>query len=238
MYQLQLDLKVCFCPPMTEKGFPLRLTRTIELPFPPTPGLALTGSAIDEHPMAEGFKLEDLTWDMDRNRFTADISTTHVGFPIAEIPDILAELFDHGWRFGSYADDFDEDDECENDQEDDSTEELIPNEDEFERLQTIDSRKRPKEFNKLFRGLIRTMCEVRNNLPVAYAMWKTGKLIQEEEVEKKETPAGRKFADAVFEFEKMSFDAQWDWQQQICKTYPRLDKLITPLPRHRTDCKP
>src|SRR5208283_2836283 len=104
MFALELDVSLCFVPPMDERARGIVVTRTLEMPFPPTEGLFVTGIAMNGQPMAQGFKLKNLTWDLDRQRFFATTSLTSHDFPIAEIPDMIRDWLDRGWQLGSYED--------------------------------------------------------------------------------------------------------------------------------------
>ena len=108
MFVLELDVSLYFVPPMEERARGIVVTRTLELPFPPTDGLFITGIAMNGQPLARGFKLEDVTWDLDRQKFFATTSLTSQDFPIADIPVLIRDWIDRGWQLGSYEDTYEE----------------------------------------------------------------------------------------------------------------------------------
>ncbi|MAT73371.1 MAG: hypothetical protein CMJ58_28135 [Planctomycetaceae bacterium] len=230
LYDLHIDLRMYFCPPMNDRGRGITLTRRIQLPFPPFNGLSLTGSTIDVVPMPEGFTLNSVVWDCDRSRFTAYTEMSQHDFPIASIPDELNAWIDRGWRLGSSADVFDDahdsgggDEEVETT---DSPRDDFEPADEEDAWPMLPPRKRPKEFNKLFRALIRLMCEAHNAESRAYAMWRTQRFYSDEELKKSESSVARRFKDAESEFYEMTIDEQIEWRKRICRNYPRLDRIL------------
>ena len=94
MFKLELDLLLYFVPPMDERGQGIRLTRSLELPFPPINGLYLSGIAMDDPPTPMGCRINDLTWDLDRQVFMATTQLTNHDFPIATIPDEIGSWID------------------------------------------------------------------------------------------------------------------------------------------------
>ena len=87
MFKLELDLVLYFVPPMDEHSQGIRLTYSLELPFLPTNGLYLAGVAMDDPLSPLGFRINDLTWNLDRQFFMATTQLTNHDFPIATIPD-------------------------------------------------------------------------------------------------------------------------------------------------------
>lgn len=230
LYELHIDLRMCYCPPMDDRGQGITLRRKVELPFPPFNGLAIAGSALDVCPMPEGFVLKSVVWDCDRSRFTASTQMAHHDLPIAFILDDLSLWCERGWRLGSSADDFPDEYEVGGGQAVPDVDEATPSdewiEDDENALAKLSPRKRPKEFNKMFRALIRMMCETRNATGRAYAMWKTQRFYSEDDLKTDESPSAVKFKDAEFEFSQMAFEEQYEWREQICKNYPRLDRML------------
>ena len=242
MFNLQLDLVMFFTPPMEQHGKGIRLTRTLQLPFAPFNDLCITGFTIDTHPMPEGFCLKSVVWDVDRSRFTAETFFIQ-DLPIALIADEIQSWIDIGWDLGSHTDDFPDvyDDSDSLDQEEAAEDEASKADesvDDMDDWQKLSPRNRPKEFNKSFRALIRVMCETHNDTEKAYAMWKTKRFFSDEEVKSDTSPAARQFADATREYLQMPFDAQWDWRERVCRTYPRFERVMSkPKRRHQIVCK-
>jgi hypothetical protein len=187
MYKVELDF-LSFDPPMDEHDPSIRLTRTIELPFPAYEGLVIHSRMIDvicDEPL--GFVLKNVMWDMDRSVFLATTSMDSGDTPFDEIPDEIRSWIDRGWRLGSHLDvypkDMDEPEEAESpgtSVEDDNPEaEVTPSQ---------PARRRPARYNKIFRALIRTMAELHNNWSVAYAMYITQQFFTEEERKKPDAP--------------------------------------------------
>ena len=100
-FRLEFDLSIFFVPPMDDHGPGIRLTRSFELPFPPTEGLCLNGAAFNPHsPSSEDFPVKGVTWDMDRRIFLAGIVLVCQDHPIESIPDELRAWIERGWRLG------------------------------------------------------------------------------------------------------------------------------------------
>ena len=76
---------------MDERSQGIRLSRSLELPFPPTNGLHLAGTAMDDPPSPLGFRINDLTWDLDRRVFMATTQLIDHNLPLAAIPDEIAK---------------------------------------------------------------------------------------------------------------------------------------------------
>ena len=152
MFTLHLDISLTITPLMQEEIGGIMLTRTFELPFAPTSGLFLSAVALNGQALPQGFKLENVTWDADRQVFLADTSLTEVGLPLPYVADTLAEWLDRGWKLGSYADDYpsQEDDEPAKDQVENANRPVTSWED-AEKLPELAPRSRPTEFNKLLR---------------------------------------------------------------------------------------
>jgi hypothetical protein len=108
MFKLELDVSLYYDPPMDEHGQGIGLTRIFEIPFHPSSGLYLTGGGLTDPPDAIGFKIEDVTWDLDRQVFLADTSLFSKDLPIAFIPDELRAWMTRGWRLGSSSEAYEE----------------------------------------------------------------------------------------------------------------------------------
>jgi hypothetical protein len=223
MFLLELDVTLYFVPPMADRGPGFLVTRTLELPFPPVDGLFITGIALHEQPMAEGFKLDDVTWDLDRQRFLASTSLTSHDFPIAEIPLLIGEWIDRGWRLGSYEDAYAEEVEYKHDPS--LLEPVVDFSAEEEEIvggwPTMSPRSRPPQFNRFLRALAREMAAIYNNSGVAYAMYQTQFFFTEEQLKDNKSRAATKFRDARCEFDRMTFDQQYDWREKLLRKRPR-----------------
>ncbi len=57
MFKLNLDMELFFLPPMVDNGRGICLTRTFELPFPPTANVLLSGVALNGTPVPLGYVL-------------------------------------------------------------------------------------------------------------------------------------------------------------------------------------
>lgn len=108
MYTLPLDLHPKFVPPMSEHGPGIVLSRAVQLPFVPASSLRIAGASLDEHGGSIGFGLEELTWDVDREVFSASTQIICHDEPLALIPDTIRSWLDLGWELGSYADTYEQ----------------------------------------------------------------------------------------------------------------------------------
>jgi hypothetical protein len=224
MFKLELDLVLHFIPPMDERGQGIRLTRSLKLPFPPTNGLHLAGVAMDDPPSPLGFRINDLTWDLDRQVFMATTQLIDHNLPLAAIPDEIANWIERGWRLGSYEDAYEQPEAT----EDDSSEiaaESVDEWDEDDRLPTMNPRSRPLVFNQSLRALVREMARLHNNEATAYAIDRTKMFFREEQL-KGEPKAAIRFCDARKEFLAMTWDQQCDWREKVLRTHPRLDRIV------------
>ncbi len=233
MFDLQLDLKMYFIPPMDENGNAIRLTRKLNLPFPPYDDVRIYDASIDPYPMFEGTPLKNVVWDMSRSRFTADTYFIQHDTPLIDIPGELAAWIQLGWRLGSYLDDmvddvpdpFAEHDDDLNAAELEST--AVGTEPEIDEvIPTLPARKRPKEFNKLFNSLIRVVAEERSGTATVYAMWKTKRLFTEEQLKDNESKAAKQFRDAIAEFQLMTHAQRFEWSDKVCQYLPRIERVV------------
>jgi hypothetical protein len=225
MFKVALDLQLRFVPPMNESAPGIVLTRTLELPFPPTEELIVAGKSIDDCPDPLGFTLKHFTWDVDRKIFLARTSMTYMDEPLAFIPDALRSWLDLGWAIGSYLDWY-------GTAEEDSDDEIAVDsmtETEFdrrERLHTLPRTRRPREFNKFFRAMIRQMAVSMNNPAVAYAMDSLGRIVPEDPKGEDESSLHRQWREAQAEYADMTDEAQTAWQERV-ERYPTLKELIS-----------
>jgi len=229
MFRLELDVSLYFIPPMDEHGGGIMLTRTLELPFAPTPGLIVYGKSLEECPEPVGFKLDDLIWDMDREVFLASSRMINAGLPIALIPEELRSWVDRGWRLGSYKDVYAQPGEPEDEPGEPSVD---GDEDEWEMMErwpTMGLRARPREFNKTLRALVREMATVLNNENIAYAIDKTKRFFDEAELKGNSSPAAKRYHDALTEYFEMPSEERLDWRDHVMKKYPRLDRIVAAL---------
>jgi hypothetical protein len=214
---VELDISLCFVPPMDEQARGIVVTRTLELPFAPTNGTFITGIALNGQPMAEGFKLEDVTWDLDHQRFLATTSLISQDFPIAEIPVMIRDWIDRGWKLGSYENTYDE--ELEYEQDLLLAEPIVGAEDEEheKRWPTMNLRSRPPALNRFLAALAREMARCYNNWDIAYAIDKTKTYFTEEHLRENKSRAAAKFRDAQAEFDRMTFEQQYDWREKVLR---------------------
>jgi hypothetical protein len=236
MFDLQLDLKMYFIPPMEENRNAIRLTRKLQLPFAPYNELAVYNPAMDTYPMQEGMTLKNVVWDMQRSRFTAETTFEQHDLPLVHIAAELASWVKIGWRMGSYLDDLAEDmpddfDDANNDAEPEETSEVESPEiecaiDPDDLIPTLPPRKRDKSFNKLFRALIRVVAEEQPGTPTTYAMWKSGRLFSEKQLKDNDTMPAKQFQQAMEEFRRMDFSKQFDWSMKVCRFLPRIDRVV------------
>jgi hypothetical protein len=242
MYKLELDVSLVFAPLMDEHGQGIIVTKSFELPFPPFAKMNLQSRQFPNSPGPDGFLLEDITWDVDREVFFARSSLTSVDLPIACILDDIQSWIDLGWRLGSYEETYDDPmDEPEIDSPSDSTI-VDPDDDyewdEMERWPTQPPRKRPARFNKTLRALVRTMAASFNNSATAYAVYKTQQFFSEKELRDNESKPAERFQNAIREYEQMSSTEQIAWLQKVQRTAPRLDRLIARTTATQRDSLP
>lgn len=226
-FRLELDLVLSIVPPMSETADGIRLTRVIDLPFPPTPSVHLTGIALHGQAVSMGCPLKNLTWDIDRRVFIADTYLQINDHPLPWVVDELCQWIDQGWRLGSYEENYPEM------QDDDSIstelEQVAEDSDDDEiadAMPTRPPRSRTPEFNKLLQALAREMATLRNHESIAYAIAKTKYFFTDDQLKERDTKSKEKFAAAVAEFEQMSMDAQIDWRDHAIRTLPRLDRIV------------
>lgn len=229
MFKLHLDLVIVYTPPMSDHGQGIRLTREIELPFPPYDGLHICGRQIDAVYGPEGFVLKEVKWDLDRKVFLGQTTLSSLDLPMEDIPADLRSWLDVGWRFGSYADHY-ESHEAEDAEEDVKEPDPIHNDNVFESAivaPTLPPRKRSKQLNDVMRAMIRVMVEAGNNESVAYAMDKTKRYFTEHQLEKNQSKEAQQWRDAQREYVEMGWDKQGEWRERILRRHARLEKLAS-----------
>ena len=226
MFRLELDLSLYFAPPMDENGPGLVVTRTFELPFAPSSGMLLCGAPFSEELDPQGYKLDGVTWDVDRQVFLAKTSLVSVGLPIAYIPDAIREWTDRGWRMGSYDDAYMSSEEPESEDVEEPADQGADNEwDDAERWPGQRPSARPPEFNKLLRALVRAMVESHNNLAVAYAIDKTKRFFTQDQLGE-DSSAVKKWIAAQREYQAMGWEDQHRWEEGVMQRHPRLDRIV------------
>jgi hypothetical protein len=232
MFKLEVEMSLRYVPPMSEHRRSIVLTSEFDIPFPPFSNLFLSGDALNDHPTADGFKLEFVTWDIDRHVFMARTSHTSHDLPIGFIPYDIRSWLDRGWKFGSLEDRYPtSDDEIEFNAEINSrSEEDDGNtsaDDHSEKWQTLPPRRRPKKFNVFLKALVRMMAETFDNLHAAYAIDKTKMVFSEREIkEDRDSPDKRAFWDAELEYRGLPDAEQFAWRDQVIKNYPSLENVI------------
>lgn len=239
MFTLELDLIVTYTPPMSDRDGGIRLTRELQLPFAPYNGLELCGKNMNQGPaQPEGFTLNDVVWDIDRQVFMAHAKWSSDGLPMEDIPADLRCWVDLGWRIGSYADRYNEpepDDDEDDVDADDGQEEsgnAFPVDREYERSldqPMLSPRRRPKELNQVIRAMVRTMVEVHNDEAAAYAMDKTKRYFSDDQLKENDFKYAKAWRDARDEYNDMGWKKQWKWRERVMRTHPRLDKLVEQL---------
>jgi hypothetical protein len=229
MYAVDVDLVLRYVPPMEDHRDGIRLTRTIELPFPPSEDIAVHSKdweGIDD-PM--GYRLKEITWDVDRNRFLAETEVSSTGTPIAMIPHEIRALLKHGWQYGSHHDKYQT--ERKRGRKRRKLPRLRINKWDWEEAETWDTVRdnaRPEEYKLVLHAVVSTMAELHNNCSVAYAMLKTGGYVEvpDDRFGNDLSPLEKKFSDAKRAYEAMPFDQAWDWCERVQRRYPRLIEVV------------
>ncbi len=229
MYRVDVDLVLRFVPPMGDNGQGIRLTRTIELPFPPVEDVAVFSKEWEGIDDPMGYRLKEITWDIDRECFLADTTISITGIPIAFIPREIRMLLDRGWRYGSYSTQY----QAERHRGLKRTKlRLIRtkkwDEEEAETWETLPNKARPKEFKTILHAILATMAELHNNERVAYAMMRTDGYVDiaDDAPVDKLSPFEKKFAKAMKEFDAMTPDDQWKWCENVQRRCPRLIDVV------------
>jgi hypothetical protein len=229
MYPVHLDFVLRYVPPMVDIGHGIRLTRSFELPFPPTEKMLVFSKEWEGQDDPMGYVLKEVTWDIDGACFLAETELSSTGVPIAFIPLDIRRIVDFGWQFGSFKDDY------ETDRRRVRKRKKLPrlrisgwDDDEVEAWETAAKKTRPKEFAIVLQAVASTMAELHNNSRVAFAMLKTGGYVElpRQTALDQLTAFQRKFAAALDVFDSMSADHQWHWCESVSRRYPRLVDVV------------
>lgn len=228
MYTVDVDLVLRYVPPMSDHGNGIRLTRTIELPFPPANDNSVYSKDWEGIEDPFGYPLKEVTWDIDRKRFLADTELSVTGTPIAMIPFEIGQLIEWGWKYGSYKDFYQTERKrgrkrsalpamsiCDWDYDEAA---------EWERSH----KNRPKEFKVILHAIASTMAELHNNCGIAYAFLKTGTFfdIPQYKSPTELPPLEKRFYEACREYDALKFDKQCAWSENVRRRYPRLSDVV------------
>ena len=228
MFSVEIDLVLRYVPPMVDRGQGIRLTRTVELPFPPNDHIALFSASWEgwetfDQPL--GFPLKEIIWELDRNCFLADTHMSVTGLPIAVIPREIRSLLRQGWRFGSYNDVYGPK------RRGRRRLARVPiircrhwDDDQAAQWETKRDASRPKAFNTILKAVTATMAQLGNNCRVAYAMSKTSTFVDlPDDPLHRELDAGEKrFFAATQQYDALTSVQRWNWSQSVQRRYPRL----------------
>src|SRR5579863_5278940 len=229
MYPVYLDFVLRYVPPMADHYHGIRLTRTFELPFPPTEKMLVFSKEWEGQADPMGYVLKEVTWDIDRGCFLAETELSSSGVPIALIPLDIRRIVDFGWQLGSFKHRY------ETDRRRVRKRKKVPrlrisdwDDDEVTAWETAPKTSRPKEFALVLQALASTMAELHNNSRVAYAMLKTGGYVAlpRQTALDQLTAFQRKFAAALDTLDSMTSDQQWHWCASVQRRYPRLVDVV------------
>jgi hypothetical protein len=232
MYSVHLDFVLRYEPPMSDHEHGIRLTRTIELPFPPTNEMLVFSKNWEGADDPMGYVLKEVTWDLDQGCFLAETELSSSGVPIALIPWEIRRLVDRGWQFGSYKDRYVSDGRR------GRLRKKLPrlrisdwDDEEATNWETAKNKSRPAEFKIALQAVAATMAILRNNCRVAYAMLKTRGYV---DLPDRSAPAElsdfqRKFLAAMDAYDSMTFDQQWNWCESVQRRYPRLIDVVAAI---------
>jgi hypothetical protein len=229
MYPIDVDYVVRYVPPMLDWAKGLRLSRTFELPFPPSGGVSVFSKEWERIEEPLGYRLKAITWDIDKQRFLAETEVMATGVPLALIPHELRNLLDCGWAYGSYLEKYKSGGKRGRKRAKLPTMRISKwNDEEAEAWEEARSKSRPKEFKTVLHAIVATMVELQNNCSVAYAMLKTGGYVDvPESVNRPDlSPIQAKFDAAMNEFRSMKWDKQQDWCEHVQRRYPRLIDVV------------
>lgn len=230
MFTVHLDISLNFHPPMERDAGGVLLHRTLELPFAPSLGLRLAGRAIEGQAAAQGYVIEGLTWDLDRQAFVAETRVNLVDVPLAEIPFAIHDWLARGWQLGSST----EPSDATNEPHKTSPEALAmcgydPADAEALRWPTMDPPSRPASFNHFLKALVREMTRQPVDWPVAYAIDQTGLFFTEEQQAEFELPGVGEFIEAVRTFTGMPFEERLGWKERVMLENPRLGGILVAM---------
>ena len=85
-------------------------------------------------------------------------------------------------------------------------------------------RQRPAFFELIFGAMIRTMAELHSNSATAYAMDKTKRYFEEEQL-KNNDKWWHKWRALEYEFSQLPMPKQWAWRDRMTGKYPSLGQL-------------
>jgi hypothetical protein len=229
MYPVHLDFVLRYMPPMSDHDHGIRLTRTFELPFPPTEKMVVFSKEWEGQDDPMGYVLKEVTWDIDRGCFLAETELSSAGVPIALIPLDIRRLVDFGWQFGSFKDRYETDRRRVRKRKKLARLRISDwDDDEATSWETATKKSRPKEFTIVVHALVSTLAKLRNNSRVAYAMLKTGGYVDLPDQWARDalTDFQQKFRAAADAFDSMTSDQQWDWCESVQRRYPRLVDVV------------
>ena len=162
-----LGLVLRYVPPMADNDHGIRLTRSFELPFPPTEKMVVFSKEGEGQDDPMGYVLKEVTWDIDRG-FLAETQLSSTGVPIALIPLDIRRLVDFGWQFGSFKDRYETDGRRVRKRKKLRTLRISKwDDDEATAWEIAAKKSRPQEFTIVLHALVSTMAELRNNSRVA-----------------------------------------------------------------------
>src|SRR5688500_10581988 len=101
MYAVDVDLVLRYVPPMDDHGHGIRMTWSFELPFPPSGDIAVHSREWEGIDDPLGYRLKEITWNIERSRFLGETEILATGTPIAMIPHEIRHLIKQGWQYGS-----------------------------------------------------------------------------------------------------------------------------------------
>lgn len=228
MYAVEVDLVLRYVPPMDDHGAGIRLTRTIELPFPAVENMSVFSKAWEGADDPLGFVLKQVTWDMDRQRFLAETAMSVTGTPIAMLPYEIHQLVEHGWTYGSYHDAYRTEGKRGRKRRQLPRIGVLDWDWDDAEAWDSDPKGRPKEFTLFLQGLVSTMAELHNNCSIAYAMLQTGRHVDipDRRMASELSPQEQRFKDAIRKFEALTADQQWDWAARVSRKYPPLTEIV------------
>ncbi len=213
-YRLELDLHLFFSPLMHEGHNGIILTRTIDLPFPPSSKIFIGGRSIEgivTPPL--GYLLNNIIWDVDREVFLAKTVECISCSPLATVPMDIEMQLDNGWQLGSWQKFYDRTwkSPVGGSLQTNSLDLDWDNEDELLLLETTNASKRPEQFNKLFGAIVRMLFMLRNNEEVGYAMYKTKKFYRNE------SEYTQEYSHFIDEFSSMDYQDQEKVRRNVMK---------------------
>ena len=224
---------------MSQHSRGIILTRSIQLPFPPSGDIAIFGRDLMEdgsEPM--GIMLKDIIWDTDRQVFFAKTYLDDGSCPLTMVPQELRRHHEKGWRFGSYVDLYGNPEykdpppsEPSSPIPNPSRRDLRENNDSDEMLKWKPER-RSRYFNAVFGAFIRCLAES-FEISTAVAMERTGVYFDEHEV--KGTPWKRPPDEVLHwdeireQFFKTSSRGQMSWRKKLIGKYHSLQALTNAL---------